>query len=192
MSTRKVSLLCWAAFALAAAGCTPSDTGSSPGAGGSAPGGSSATGAAGSGSGGTTGSGGRGTGNTGGGGSGGVRGTGGGPSTGSGGTCGTSCDGPDPCAGLCDTATSFGRPTTGAYYTSPPLGPGPACYVTTDSISYVDFPCITGRTYSVNGATVPCATASPGPARNGGYCLQISAGNTGTGGQTFQIGFTSK
>ncbi|HTB61701.1 MAG TPA: hypothetical protein VLC06_27765 [Polyangia bacterium] len=131
------------------------------------------TGAAGRrGTGGTTGAAGeRGTGGfTGGGGraTGGVTGA-----AGSRGTAGST--GTGPCAGLCDSPTTF----TTESYSSGDVGTGAACFETTASIqggncSNVAAP----RTFSVNGKVETCGQNWPSlPAKiDGGYCFQFTAG----------------
>jgi hypothetical protein len=116
------------------------------------------------------------TGNTGG------RGAAGG-SVGGGGSAGGAV-GTGPCAGLCTPATQF-KFTSGTTYQSGDLGTTAACYETTTTLTIQGGGCSNctvsspARTVKINGATA----ANNGswtsiPAKiNGGYCIQITAGN---------------
>ncbi len=84
---------------------------------------------------------------------------------------------PTPCAGLCANPTEY----TTASYSAFDIGTNAVCYETTAALSggvcgYV----ANGRTLSVNGTAMPCTndnwTSLP-PARNGGYCVQTTAGD---------------
>jgi hypothetical protein len=103
--------------------------------------------------------------------------SGGAAGTASGGAVG---NGGRPCGGLCRNPSLF---TVPGPFTSATFGTGAACYQTTSPLA--GFTCInvTGRTLSINGTTVDCA-APPLPSdialRNGGYCVQATAGGDPT------------
>ena len=85
------------------------------------------------------------------------------------------------CAGLCANPTIF---TINGSFQSGPLGTGATCFQTT-SVVHSGF-CqnfVSPRTLSVNGTIEPCNGAnwpSVPAARNGGYCVQTTAGNQST------------
>jgi hypothetical protein len=171
-------------------GGTPA-TGGITGTGGKATGGITGTGGTPA-TGGITGTGGRATGGiTGTGGTpatGGITGTGGivstGGVTGTGGTAGATgtggaagAPGTGPCAGLCSGPTAV-APTMN----SGDLGTGATCQEVTGGAltSLVCGNFVSPRTFSVNGTAINCAaggTFSLPAAKNGGYCMQASAGN---------------
>lgn len=80
-----------------------------------------------------------------------------------------------PCASLCLAPTVFGT----AGYNSGQLGTGATCHQTTASLA--GFTCGSfnaPRSLAINGEVVTCnnqSFAAP-PKRNGGYCIQASAG----------------
>jgi hypothetical protein len=86
--------------------------------------------------------------------------------------------GSSPCAGLCSNPVNF---TIGSNYQSGNLGTGAGCYQTTSVIHGGNCGNFTSpRTLSVNGTQETCTYTnwSSIPAtRNGGYCIQITAGN---------------
>ena len=116
------------------------------------------------------------TGNTGG------RGAAGG-SMGMGGSAGGAV-GTGPCAGLCTPATDF-KFTSGTTYQSPNLGTTAACYEVATTLTIQGGGCSNcavstpARTVKINGTTAANNGSWSGlPAKiNGGYCIQISAGN---------------
>ena len=86
--------------------------------------------------------------------------------------------GTGPCAGLCNGPTIF---TVNGSFQSGNLGTGAVCYQTTSVVhggNCGNF--VSPRTLSVNGTTEPCTgqnwSTVPAP-RNGGYCIQTTAGN---------------
>jgi len=83
-----------------------------------------------------------------------------------------------PCAGLCTGPTNF---TINGSFQSGNLGTGAVCYQTTSVVhggNCGNF--VSPRTLKVNGTTEPCTNSNwasvPAP-RNGGYCIQTTAGN---------------
>ena len=83
-----------------------------------------------------------------------------------------------PCSGLCSNPVTF---TINGSYQSGSLGTGAVCYETTATIyggNCGNF--VSPRTLMVNGTTEPCMGGNwPSiPAkRNGGYCIQTTAGD---------------
>jgi hypothetical protein len=83
-----------------------------------------------------------------------------------------------PCAGLCTSPTNF---TISGSFQSGNLGTGTKCYQTTSVVhggNCTNF--VSPRTLKVNGTTEPCNNgnwASVPAAKDGGYCIQVSAGN---------------
>jgi len=87
--------------------------------------------------------------------------------------CGTAA-GSTPCSGLCTNPTIF----TTQSYQSPALGTGATCHQTTANLQGVQCSEVTApRTFSVNGTVRSCSTNTPPAKRNGGYCIQTTAGN---------------
>jgi hypothetical protein len=90
------------------------------------------------------------------------------------GTCST---GATPCSGLCANPTRF----TSASFASGNLGSGATCFETTASLNGgVCGNLSSGRTFTVNQTTMSCTANWPNPLpakRNGGYCIQTTAGN---------------
>jgi hypothetical protein len=86
--------------------------------------------------------------------------------------------GSTPCAGICTNPTAF---TINGSFQSGNLGTGAVCFQTTSALhggNCGNF--VSPRSLSLNGTTEPCSGgnwASIPPARNGGYCFQISSGN---------------
>jgi hypothetical protein len=81
-----------------------------------------------------------------------------------------------PCDGLCSGAVVY----TAQSYNSGNLGTAATCHQTTANLQgLVCGNFASGRTFSINGTVVSCTGGSVSlPAkRNGGYCLQASAGN---------------
>jgi len=81
-----------------------------------------------------------------------------------------------PCAGLCSNPVVF----PGPHHQSGNLGTGVTCHQTTANLASGN--CgnfAAGRTFKINGATMSCTgmNLTLPPKRNGGYCLQASAGN---------------
>ncbi|MGC4088400.1 MAG: fibronectin type III domain-containing protein [Polyangiaceae bacterium] len=79
-----------------------------------------------------------------------------------------------PCTGLCSSPTVF----TTQSYNSGNLGTAATCHQTTTSP--VGLTCgnfASGRTFSINGTTINCASPTLPAKRNGGYCFQTSAGD---------------
>jgi len=79
-----------------------------------------------------------------------------------------------PCSGLCGNPVVFITP-----FSSGSLGTSSTCYETTAPLQ--GFVCGNFgalRMLAINGAVVPCdgVARSPGPARNGGFCFQATAG----------------
>lgn len=89
-------------------------------------------------------------------------------------TCGAPV-GTTPCAGLCTSPVTFSSPG----YQSGNLGTGATCHETTANLQGVQCGNFSApRTFSINGSVVSCGGSSTPPApRNGGYCLQASAGS---------------
>ena len=87
--------------------------------------------------------------------------------------CGTAT-GNTPCAGLCTNPTIF----TAQSYQSGNLGSNATCHQTTANLQGVQCSNVTSpRTFSVNGSVRSCSTSTPPAKRNGGYCIQTTAGN---------------
>lgn len=88
------------------------------------------------------------------------------------GSCGST-----PCASFCSNPTVYNT----AFYQNGNLGTGASCYETTAALAGGN--CgqfVTPRKLSVNGTVMSCDTgnwSSLPPKVNGGYCIQISAGN---------------
>jgi len=89
------------------------------------------------------------------------------------GTCGAT-----PCGGLCTSPVKF---SINGSFQSGNIGTGAICYETTSALhggNCGNF--VSPRTLSVNGTTMPCNSGNwptlPA-ARNGGYCVQTTAGN---------------
>jgi hypothetical protein len=80
--------------------------------------------------------------------------------------------GSTPCAGLCTNPVVF----TTQYYQSGNLGTGATCHETTANLSSGNCSNISTRTLTVNGATMSCNGWSLPAKRNGGYCVQVTAG----------------
>jgi hypothetical protein len=86
--------------------------------------------------------------------------------------------GTGPCANLCSNPVNF---TISGSFQSGNLGTGAVCYQTTSVVhggNCGNF--VSPRTLKVNGTTEPCTGAnwsSVPAARNGGYCIQTTAGN---------------
>ena len=86
--------------------------------------------------------------------------------------------GSSPCAGICTNPTNF---TFGSSFQSGNLGTAAVCYQTTSVVhggNCGNF--VSPRSLTINGTTEPCSSgnwASIPAAKNGGYCVQISAGN---------------
>jgi hypothetical protein len=86
--------------------------------------------------------------------------------------------GPNPCAGLCDNPTFI---TINGNYQSGNIGTGTTCFQTTSPV--IGGNCgnfVSPRTLKVNGEVKTCNNQnwSTVPAtRNGGYCIQTTAGN---------------
>jgi hypothetical protein len=84
----------------------------------------------------------------------------------------------NPCDGLCTSPTNI---TINGSYSSGNLGTGSVCRQTTSVVhsgNCGNF--ASGRTLSVNGTQMTCNGGSWSPvpaARNGGYCIAVSAGN---------------
>jgi hypothetical protein len=78
-----------------------------------------------------------------------------------------------PCGGLCQNPVTF----SGSYGASN-LGTGATCHETTSNLAGgLCGGFASSRTFSVNGTPVSCSGIAYPPKRNGGYCLQASAGN---------------
>jgi len=86
--------------------------------------------------------------------------------------------GTGPCAGICSPAVSFSQPPN---YGSPQLGLGAACFETLSTVNGGGCSNCSGRTMTLNGTPEPTTGGNwPGPIPprvNGGYCVQISAGD---------------
>ncbi|MEI9952457.1 MAG: family 16 glycosylhydrolase [Pseudomonadota bacterium] len=89
-------------------------------------------------------------------------------------TCNT---GSTPCAGLCTNPVIF----TSNKYNSGNIGTGAGCYQTTAALNGgVCGNLASGRKLTVNGVQMSCTSNWPNPLpakRNGGYCVQATAGN---------------
>jgi hypothetical protein len=83
-----------------------------------------------------------------------------------------------PCAGLCTVQKTFTvTPPTG--YQSGDLGTGAICWETTSGLVGGGCSNFTSpRTLSVNGVAMNCAGWTLPPTRNGGYCIQTTAGDS--------------
>jgi len=85
---------------------------------------------------------------------------------------------PDPCTGLCNNPVSFG---INGSFQSGPIGTGAVCLQTKAVVhggNCGNF--VSPRSLKVNGTTEVCNNlnwAAIPPARNGGYCIQTTAGN---------------
>jgi len=87
--------------------------------------------------------------------------------------CGTA-SGNTPCAGLCSNPIVFAGPG----YQSGALGTAATCHQTSATLQGVLCSNVTSpRTFSVNGTLMSCSNSTPPAKRNGGYCIQTSAGN---------------
>lgn len=87
-------------------------------------------------------------------------------------TCGTSSG--TPCAGLCTNPVTFSSQS----YQSGNLGTGATCHETSANLQGIQCSNISSpRTFSVNGNVASCNSSTPPAKRNGGYCIQASAGN---------------
>lgn len=78
-----------------------------------------------------------------------------------------------PCSDLCSNPVQFTAP-----YSSGNLGSAATCHQTTSNL--VNGVCANfaaGRTFKINGTNVSCNNFKLPPKRNGGYCMQASAGN---------------
>jgi len=85
----------------------------------------------------------------------------------------------EPCSGLCTNPVLI---AIGTGYSSGNLGVGAACFQTKDPVAGGN--CgnfVNPRTVHVNGVAEPCDTGgnwtSVPAARNGGRCIQVSAGD---------------
>jgi hypothetical protein len=133
---------------------------------------SSTGGSGGKATGGATGSGGS---STGGKASGGTSSTGG-TASGSGGTSssgGSGGSGTNPCASLCSNPVVFTTPS----YQSGNLGTGAICRETTANLSGGNCSNMSSRTLTVNGTAMNCTGWTLPAKRNGGYCIQVTAGS---------------
>ena len=87
------------------------------------------------------------------------------------------CTSGAPCTGLCNNPVIF----TSNNYNSGNVGTGAGCYQTTATLSGgVCGNFASGRKLTVNGVQMTCGGNWPSPMpakRNGGYCLQTTAGN---------------
>jgi len=112
---------------------------------------------------------------------------GGHPATGGSGMGGSAAGGSvgtGPCGGLCSPATDF-KFTSGTTYQSGNLGTTAACYEVATTLTIQGGGCSNctvsspARTVKINGATASNSGSWTGiPAKvNGGYCIQITAGN---------------
>ncbi len=80
--------------------------------------------------------------------------------------------GTTPCAGLCTGPVVF----TSNNYQSGNLGTGATCHQTTANLYGGNCSNIGSRTLKVNGTTMSCNGWSLPAKRNGGYCIQVTAG----------------
>lgn len=85
--------------------------------------------------------------------------------------------GTNPCASLCSSPVVF---TSASYQPPGGLGTGATCHETTVNLAGMN--CgnfAAGRTFSINGTLVSCngGNVTLPAKRNGGYCMQASAGN---------------
>jgi hypothetical protein len=83
-----------------------------------------------------------------------------------------SSGGTNPCAGLCSSPTVF----TGPNYQSGNVGTGTVCRETTSALHAGNCSNIASRTLSVNGTAMNCSLWTLPAKRNGGYCIQVTAG----------------
>jgi hypothetical protein len=81
--------------------------------------------------------------------------------------------GSNPCASLCTSPVVF----TSQNYQSGNLGTGATCHETTASIAGGNCSNLSSRTIKVNNTTVSCNGWTMPAKRNGGYCIQVSAGS---------------
>ena len=103
---------------------------------------------------------------------GGRTGSGGTPATGGRANTGGRSSGTNPCAGLCSSPVVF----TGPSYQSGNLGTGAICRETKASLSGGNCSNLQSRILTVNGTTVNCNGWALPAKRNGGYCVQVTAG----------------
>jgi hypothetical protein len=87
-------------------------------------------------------------------------------------TGGSSGSGTNPCAGLCSNPVVF----TTANYQSGNLGTDAICRETTANLSGGNCSNMSSRTLTVNSTTMSCNGWSLPAKRNGGYCIQVTAG----------------
>jgi uncharacterized protein (DUF362 family) len=80
--------------------------------------------------------------------------------------------GSTPCASLCSNPVVF----TSASYQSGNLGTGATCHQTTASLAGGNCSNIGSRTLKVNNTTMSCNGWTLPAKRNGGYCIQVTAG----------------
>jgi hypothetical protein len=80
--------------------------------------------------------------------------------------------GTDPCAGLCTSPIVFAGPN----YQSGNLGTGAACRETTSALHSGNCSNMSSRVLTVNGTVMSCSGWTLPPTRNGGYCVQVTAG----------------
>jgi hypothetical protein len=80
--------------------------------------------------------------------------------------------GTNPCATLCSNPVVF----TIASYQSGNLGTGATCHQTTASLAGGNCSNIGSRTLKVNNTTMNCNSWTLPAKRNGGYCIQVTAG----------------
>ena len=78
-----------------------------------------------------------------------------------------------PCGGLCSSPVVFAGPN----YQSGNLGTGATCHQTTASLNGGNCSNISGRSLKVNGTTMNCNGWTLPAKRNGGYCIQVTAGD---------------
>jgi len=83
-----------------------------------------------------------------------------------------SSTGTNPCATLCTNPLVF----TGPNYQSGNLGTGAVCRETKSVLHAGNCSNISGRTLKVNGVTMSCNLWTLPAPRNGGYCVQVTAG----------------
>jgi Bacterial Ig domain len=83
-----------------------------------------------------------------------------------------SSSGSRPCTGLCSNPVVF----TSASYQSGSLGTGATCHETTASLAGGNCSNMGSRTLKVNNTTMSCSGWSLPAKRNGGYCIQATAG----------------
>jgi hypothetical protein len=80
--------------------------------------------------------------------------------------------GTTPCAGLCTSPVVF----TSQNYQSGNLGTGATCHETTVNLNGGNCSNLSSRTLKVNNTTMSCNGWSLPAKRNGGYCIQVTAG----------------